>query len=174
MTCKSSCWWLFLLSRCSDCWLVSLVRGLPRRFCASSAHFLLGNLACIIYNYYVIDRLWLFKKFLKPIYMFNSNYSCSRLYFKIKDYSKQLNPLYELIKESSPWNWNFVAEETFEFAKKHLSSTPVLIFPDDENRPKKEQTASRRSTSDKMSGRRFLEVVDTTRCFGLLVNGQMP
>ena len=32
----------------------------------------------------------------------------------IKDYSKQLSPLYELIKESSPCDWNSVAEETFE------------------------------------------------------------
>ena len=48
----------------------------------------------------------------------------------IKDYSKQLSPLYELIKESSPWDWNSVAEETFELAKRLLSSTPVLIFPD--------------------------------------------
>ena len=50
----------------------------------------------------------------------------------------------------------------------------MLVRKYDYNRPKKEQTASRRSTSNKMSGRRFLGVVDTTIYCGLLVNGQTP
>jgi transposase InsO family protein len=52
----------------------------------------------------------------------------------VKDFSHHARPLFDLTKKEGGWRWEKEQREAFEKLKKIITSTPVLIFPD-EGRP---------------------------------------
>ena len=51
----------------------------------------------------------------------------------VKDYAKMARPLFELVKKSVRFQWNALANESFESLKRCLINPPVLAFPDFHN-----------------------------------------
>ena len=51
----------------------------------------------------------------------------------VKDYAKMARPLFELVKKSVRFQWNALANESFESLKRCLINPPVLGFPDFHN-----------------------------------------
>ena len=50
-----------------------------------------------------------------------------RFIWKYADLSQPLN---ELLSKTTNWNWTMERDEAFEALKKHFTSSPVLILPD--------------------------------------------
>ena len=49
----------------------------------------------------------------------------------IKDFSKLGRPLFELTKKDTPWKWEVEQQTSFDELKARVTSTPILMFPDD-------------------------------------------
>ncbi|KAF4609745.1 hypothetical protein D9613_011971 [Agrocybe pediades] len=59
----------------------------------------------------------------------------------IEDFADIAKPLHELTKKGTVWRWGLRQQEAFDQLKKKVTSSPVLIFPDD-NKPYKVEADS--------------------------------
>jgi trans-aconitate methyltransferase len=48
----------------------------------------------------------------------------------IKNFSKIVKPMTELLHKNAPFVWNEAHEQSFQELKKHLMTTPILALPD--------------------------------------------
>ena len=54
----------------------------------------------------------------------------------IQDFANTARPLHDLTKKDTPWKWTLETQKAFDALKEKVTSSPVLIFPDD-NKPYK-------------------------------------
>ena len=54
----------------------------------------------------------------------------------IKDFSDIAKPLHDLTRKDSAWAWNDACQNAFDSLKNAITSSPILVFPDD-NKPYK-------------------------------------
>ena len=59
----------------------------------------------------------------------------------IKDFSDTAKPLHDLTRKDFAWNWTDACQEAFDSLKIAVTSSPILVFPDD-NKPYKVEADS--------------------------------
>jgi len=69
----------------------------------------------------------------------------------IKDFSDIAKPLHELTRKDSAWNWTDACQKAFDLLKNAITSSPILIFPDDSKPYKVEADSSDYATGAVLS-----------------------
>jgi hypothetical protein len=69
----------------------------------------------------------------------------------IQDFADIARPLHNLTRKESPWTWNTEQREAFDRLKKQMTSSPILIFPDDDKPYKLEADSSGYATGAVLS-----------------------
>lgn len=69
----------------------------------------------------------------------------------IQDFAHIARPLHELTKKDVPWSWTVEAQNAFDALKKKVTSSPILIFPDDSKPFKVEADSSDYATGAVLS-----------------------
>jgi hypothetical protein len=69
----------------------------------------------------------------------------------IKDFADIARPLHDLTRKASEWAWNKEHQEAFDALKKLVTSSPILIFPDDHEPYKVEADSSDYATGAVLS-----------------------
>jgi len=51
----------------------------------------------------------------------------------IEGFASIAKPLHDLTRKDTPWNWSESCQEAFDSLKMRVTSSPILVFPDDSN-----------------------------------------
>jgi hypothetical protein len=69
----------------------------------------------------------------------------------IKDFADIARPLHDLTRKDAPWSWTEKEKQAFDMLKRSITSSPVLIFPDDHKPYKVEADSSDYATGAVLS-----------------------
>lgn len=69
----------------------------------------------------------------------------------IQDFADLAKPLHELTKKDTPWKWTEEQDKAFRLLKERVTSSPILIFPDNDKPYKLEADSSNYATGAVLS-----------------------